>query len=276
MKKGIYIIKNNINNNIYIGSSKNIKNRFKEHKRLLKNNIHHNNKLQNSYNKYGLKYFIFSILEECDIENLLKREQHYIDTLKPYFNICKIAGKSNGMNGKKHSLKTKNIMREKRLLFIKNNPNHIEQMKKNNSGTNNGMYGKHQTEKFKEERRNQMKKRWENKEFRENQIIKRKGRKTSESFIIKMSGKNNPMYGKKGILSPNFGKKMSENTMIKIRKSVIKPIIQINKYTNEIIREFNSITDASNFYKINGIGNISNCANGKLKTAYGYIWKYKN
>lgn len=35
----------------------------------------------------------------------------------------------------------------------------------------------------------------------------------------RMSGKNNPMYGKRGALSPNFGKKLSEDTKRKISQS---------------------------------------------------------
>lgn len=36
---GIYIIKNNINNKVYIGLSKNLNNRIKQHKNRLLNNI---------------------------------------------------------------------------------------------------------------------------------------------------------------------------------------------------------------------------------------------
>ena len=52
MKSGIYCIINNVNNKIYIGQALNLKKRFKEHKRTLKNNTHANEYLQNAYNKY--------------------------------------------------------------------------------------------------------------------------------------------------------------------------------------------------------------------------------
>jgi group I intron endonuclease len=42
--------------------------------------------------KYGFSKFSLEILEYCNIEDLLKREQYYIDLLKPEYNICKIAG----------------------------------------------------------------------------------------------------------------------------------------------------------------------------------------
>ena len=42
MKSGIYIIKNTINNKVYIGQSNNIQLRLNAHKRMLRNNIHGN------------------------------------------------------------------------------------------------------------------------------------------------------------------------------------------------------------------------------------------
>jgi group I intron endonuclease len=81
MKKivGIYIIKNNINNNFYIGSSKNIKNRWSVHKSKLKMNKHDNIHLQRSYNLYGKDSFSYSIIEETTIEDLLIKEQDYLN-----------------------------------------------------------------------------------------------------------------------------------------------------------------------------------------------------
>jgi group I intron endonuclease len=63
MISGIYQIKNLKNNKIYIGSSKNIKERFLQHKYNLKNNKHCNPILQNSWNKYGEENFEFIIIE---------------------------------------------------------------------------------------------------------------------------------------------------------------------------------------------------------------------
>jgi hypothetical protein len=46
--------------------------------------------LQNAWNKYGEQAFVFEILEECEPikEALLSLEQHYLDMLRPEFNIC--------------------------------------------------------------------------------------------------------------------------------------------------------------------------------------------
>jgi group I intron endonuclease len=54
--------------------------------------------------KYGHSTFSFEILEYCESENVIKREQHYIDLLKPEYNICKIAG---SMLGFRHTEESK-------------------------------------------------------------------------------------------------------------------------------------------------------------------------
>ena len=82
---GIYKITNKINNKPYIGSSNNIKRRWRQHISLLNNNKHHSIKLQRAWNKYGQDNFKFEILEECEVEKLLYLEQFYIDKYKAYF-----------------------------------------------------------------------------------------------------------------------------------------------------------------------------------------------
>lgn len=107
-----------------------------------------------------------------------------------------------------------------------------------------------------------------------------------------MSGKNNPMYGKKGKLSPRYGKKNSPETSYKksrsqlgkrhkaisIYKNIInqpnrKPIAQINKDTNEVVNIFMSTHEAAKKLGYS-VGNISLCCNGKIATYKGYIWKH--
>lgn len=82
---GIYKITNKVNNKSYIGSSNNIKRRWKQHINLLNKGEHHSIKLQRAWNKYGQDNFKFEILEECDVEKLLYLEQFYIDKYKAYF-----------------------------------------------------------------------------------------------------------------------------------------------------------------------------------------------
>jgi group I intron endonuclease len=79
---GIYIIKNLVNNKVYIGQTSNIKKRQAEHKRYLNNKGHHNIYLQNAWNKYGEYNFKFSIIEECTINELNIKEQYWIEYYK--------------------------------------------------------------------------------------------------------------------------------------------------------------------------------------------------
>ena len=81
---GIYKIENILDGKIYIGSSKNLKQRLNSHKRELKNNKHVNKRLQNAYNKYGDNNFYYEIVEFVEESSLLEREQHHIDVNKSY------------------------------------------------------------------------------------------------------------------------------------------------------------------------------------------------
>jgi group I intron endonuclease len=85
---GIYCIKNVLTNKCYIGSSINIGIRLSKHKSQLKHNKHFNSYLQNSWNKYGEDYFSCFILEYCKSEELLDKEQSWVNILGDY-NITK-------------------------------------------------------------------------------------------------------------------------------------------------------------------------------------------
>jgi len=92
---GIYQISNNIDNRIYIGSTQCFKRRFTEHLKSLADNTHNNPHLQKFVNKYGIDSIKFEILEIIELEDLLIKEQYYLDSFIDFnrdFNICKIAG----------------------------------------------------------------------------------------------------------------------------------------------------------------------------------------
>jgi len=95
MKKqvsGVYYIENCITGRRYIGSSCNIINRFNRHLFDIRNNKHHNKHLQRSVANHGICNFRFGILEECHPDQLLKREQYYIDISINLYNATMIAG----------------------------------------------------------------------------------------------------------------------------------------------------------------------------------------
>lgn len=86
MSAGIYCIRCEINDKIYVGQSKNIGNRWKQHKTSLEKDEHINHELQEDYNNYGLDAFVFSVLEIIENnDNLQKqlfaREKYWGDKL---------------------------------------------------------------------------------------------------------------------------------------------------------------------------------------------------
>lgn len=96
MASGIYKITNKINGHCYIGSAIDINKRWIGHKKLLKKDKHHSRHLQNAWNKYGSENFIFSVVEYCFPLALIFREQHFIDTVKPEYNLSPTAGNTLG------------------------------------------------------------------------------------------------------------------------------------------------------------------------------------
>lgn len=132
MKSGIYIIKNKIDNKVYIGQSVHVKYRISTHKCLLDKNKHENSYLQNAYNKFGKDNFEFKLLELCEENKLDEREVYWIsyydsmnrqkgynresggNTNKRFCKerIQRITGEYNPMFSKNHSDKSKNKIRE--------------------------------------------------------------------------------------------------------------------------------------------------------------------
>lgn len=90
LTSGIYKFTNKINGKIYIGSAKNLRKRFVQHRSNLRLNSHHSSHFQNAYNKYGENEFLYEIIENVEnFDDLITREQYYLDTLlfaKDYVN----------------------------------------------------------------------------------------------------------------------------------------------------------------------------------------------
>lgn len=97
-KSGIYIIRNTVNSRVYVGSTNQFKKRYNQHISPLRRGCHPNIKLQRFVKKYSLEALSFAILEFCDQESLLEREQYWINHLQSFnqskgFNISPVAGR---------------------------------------------------------------------------------------------------------------------------------------------------------------------------------------
>lgn len=82
----VYKITNTITGDFYIGSSKNVKQRWASHKRPSVWKKYSNNPMYLDFQKYGIGKFVFEILEEVEIEQLKEKEQEFIETLNPTYN----------------------------------------------------------------------------------------------------------------------------------------------------------------------------------------------
>lgn len=107
---GVYAIWNAANGKKYIGSSKDVVKRFKQHLHDLNNNVHVNPHLQSSWLLDGDKSFLLMVLEEVEESSLLDCEQYWIDNFKSTdrdtgYNISLFAGAP--MRGRKSSDETK-------------------------------------------------------------------------------------------------------------------------------------------------------------------------
>lgn len=127
MKSGIYQI--TVNNNIYIGSSKNIQRRYWEHLWKLKNKKHPNNHLQNLYNKHTEESFELTVLDYCDTAQLIENEQKWINLLKPNINKAPVSGTTLGLKLTEEQCKTRsknNIGRKHSAQSIEKRVNKIK------------------------------------------------------------------------------------------------------------------------------------------------------
>jgi group I intron endonuclease len=111
-KTGIYEIINKVNGKKYIGSAAQDENEFRArtgfyvrwylHISNLQDEgvIHHCRHLQNSWNFHGHENFEFRILEFCEPDNCIEREQYYLDLYwysGTLYNTCRNAGSTRGI-----------------------------------------------------------------------------------------------------------------------------------------------------------------------------------
>lgn len=287
----IYKITNSKNNKIYIGSTKNFEKRKKQHIYLMKNNKHHSVYLQNFYNKYNDVSFSFKILKIVNSkEDLLKLEQHFIDTYKSYnpkfgFNEAKVVKNSSiykpvyQYDCKGNFLKkfedvtlvattfnmSKDSIYRALKLKVKIKNFYFSYEKKKILKVNNFYYVQYN------------KKGDFIKSYNSLKEIKEKIPNVNKSNIIEAI--------KNRILAYNFYWVkydfyiFPKQINIKLKKTVSKVVFQFDKKTKKLIKRYNSLTEASILTGIS-ISSISRCLSKSEKLTYykstrNFIWAWE-
>lgn len=256
IKCGIYIIKNLINNKMYIGYSTNLKYRYYRHVSSLKNNKHDNEHLQKAVIKYNINSFIFEVIEECNKNILYKREHYWATLLKTHdrtygYNILPTGFKhitthsqetkdkiSNRLKGKKQSIERINKLKE----YHRNNPmtkEHKQKLKEGRKCTIISEQGKINL-----------------KNAYKNRIKKSMSEETKLKISIANKGKKRIYKEKKGFIRPNAR----------------KPIYQYDLEGN-FIKKWDTSKHAENELKINCDFIIKVCK-GKKKQYKNFKWEY--
>lgn len=93
VQAGIYLIKNKMTGECYVGQSKDIRKRWQSHLAHLRQRRHNNDGMQCAYDEYGPNIFEFEIIERvgCKQNNLrnilLDRERYWMKKLRPQYNL---------------------------------------------------------------------------------------------------------------------------------------------------------------------------------------------
>lgn len=95
-RSGVYLWLHKTNGKYYIGSSVELRTRFYDYFSSSYFYKSGNTIIANAISKYGLEAFKFIVLEFTEKEDALVREQYYISSLEPEYNILEIAGSTLG------------------------------------------------------------------------------------------------------------------------------------------------------------------------------------
>lgn len=288
-ESGIYCISNNIDNRFYIGSTKNFYVRKRFHFIELKGNYHNNQHLQRFYNKYGKDSLQFKVLEICPVNDLISKEQYYIDELKPQFNICKKADRPNGNNRIFTEEDIKNIAN---LYNGGKNFNQISLIYFGKSGRSSCISKIVRGEKYSEYNHffNEYRKTTIGK-FSDEDVLKiinlYNSGNTTNQIMQNFDGKAT-RGNINGIIRGETYKQFSHliNKRIKVKKEKINKNGRPNTWgakllsikvgafdkSGNLIKSYNSMTDAERDGYI--LCCISSCCKGKRKTHKNLIWKY--
>ena len=274
IKGEIYIIKNNVNDKVYIGQTiQGYKNRFYAHKHETKSI---DRPLYRAFRKYGVDNFYVELLEDNIPYNMLdEREIYWID----YYDCVNPNGYNISHGGGAYRTEDERIRMSERMTG-ENNPMFGK------VGELNPFYGRSHTDENKKILSEKAKERYNNLSDEEKELnnirLKEANMKMIEEYGGGFKGHNYTEESKNKISETLKGRVFSEETKKKIsdnhpRK---KCVVMINKNEKNVVNIFNSIALACEYLKENKIhenpksGEISNVCLKKRKMAYGFVWVY--
>lgn len=238
IKSGIYKLVSKKTGEFYIGSSQKLRKRNQDHFSLIRNNKHPNRYLQSVWNKRN--DIIFEIIERCSIESLVEREQYYIDSLCPKYNLRPLAESNRGWKMPESA---------KRKLSRTNKGRPIsEETKRKISKANKGKLKGRKLPKSHVEAIRKVRTGW------------------------KLSSETKDKIREKA-LGRDLGKELSDSTKRKIGLSSSKKVYQYS-LDNKFINSYLSCSDADRKLDINR-SSIASCCRGKRLTAGGFKWYYE-
>lgn len=286
---GVYKITNEMNGKCYVGSSKNVMRRLRDHQRELEGNKHVNKYLQNAFNKNGGKNFRYELLEVVEDEAVLReREQYYMDLFcvcerDKGYNINALAtgggkyGEDNGWFGKGHLQagplnqfygKTHTEETKKLISGIakkrkgKLNPN-FGNRRGNNPISRSVLQVDPETFKVVNE--------WDSVTSAYEGIgAKHTNGSVSDACKAAEGSVRLKRFGFYWCYSGDLEKLLRAKDYVSKRE---RPVLQLDKNTGEVIRRFKSCKEAADEFGI-GLENISRACSGRYKTVRGYKWKY--
>lgn len=193
-------------------------------------------KLYASFKKYGVENHKFEIICECEESQLNYIEMYLIR----FYDICQTLHGLNLTEGGGGSSGYKHIEESKE----KNRQAHL--------GEKNNFYGRHHTK--------------ESNEINRRKAIEREKNMSEEQ-------KRNKSEKLKSYPAPNKGK--TYRLPLDRKHKNRAPVIQYDLNGNEIKR-YGAMWQVVEELNLKSNAAISMACNGKLKTAYGYVWKYEN
>lgn len=285
MEKYIYKITNLINNKVYVGQTNDPIRREREHFSLTSSILEDNkNKiLYSAMLKYGINNFSFEIIED-KTENYNEREKFWIkelNSLNPFgYNMTEGGEDPPHLKGENHPLSQHSLEEINQIKdLIKNTNLSFADISKQTGYCDSSIrrinkgqlwYDENSVYPLRVENTNQFKE-----DRKANIVYDLKYTKLTQKEIASKYG-----VSRTTVTAINRGQNYyNKDYSYPIRNEDChsKPILMIDKISKEILKEFKNSKEAKEELKLPNRGDnlIRRCANGEIKTAYGYIWKFK-